>query len=63
MAPKSKTKKTSYVISGDVFNLIHYNEAVRLNESPQLIYRPQDHLLEGARARLVSFSSFPHFKF
>ena len=62
MAPKSKTKKTSYVIFGDVFNFTHWNGAVRLNESPPLIYRPQDHVSENARATLVSFTSFPHFQ-
>ena len=61
MAPKSKTKKTSYVISGDVFNLTHWNGDVWLNESPLLVYRPQDHLSEGAKMskffKLFSFSS------
>ena len=34
-----------------------------MNESPLLTYKPQDHLLEGARIRLVSFSNFSHFEF
>ena len=59
MAPKSK--KTSYVLSSDAFNLTCWNGTVRLNESPLLTYRPQDHLLEGTRTGLVSFSNFSHF--
>ena len=59
MAPKSK--KTSYVLSSDAFNLIHWNGVVRLNESLPMTYRPQDHLLEGARTGSVSFSKFSHF--
>ena len=58
MAPKSKTKKTSYVISGEVFNLTCWDGAIRLTESPPLIYKPQNHLLDGAQAGLVSFSNF-----
>lgn len=60
MAPKSK--KTSYVLSSDAFNLKFWSEAVRLNESPLLTYRLQDHLLEGAKMGLVSFSNFTHFQ-
>ena len=59
MAPKSK--KTSYVLFSDNSNLTRWNRVVRLNESPPLTYRPQDHLSEGARTRSVSFSKFSHF--
>ena len=59
MAPKSK--KSSYVIFGDMFNLTHWNGAMSLKESPSLTYRPHDHLLESARTGLVSFSNFSHF--
>ena len=40
MIPKSKTKKTSYVLSNDAFNLSHSNRAVRLTNSPPLTCRP-----------------------
>ena len=40
MAPKSKTKKTSYVLSSDAFNLSHWNEAIRLTEYSQSMYGP-----------------------
>ena len=63
MAPKSKTKKTSYMFSSDAFNLTCWNEVVRLNESPPLTYKPQDHLSEGARVGSISFSNFSHFLF
>ena len=56
MAPKSKTKKTSYVLSSDAFNLKCWNGAVRLNEFPSLAYRAQDHLFANARAGLVNFT-------
>ncbi|KAL0004964.1 hypothetical protein SO802_012525 [Lithocarpus litseifolius] len=46
MARKSKTKKTSYVLSSDAFNLTRQNWAIRLNESPPLTYKPQDYLSE-----------------
>ena len=59
MAPKSK--KSSYAIFGDVFNLTRWNGVVRLNEPPQLTHRSNDHLLENARSGLVSFSNFSHF--
>ena len=59
MAPKSK--KSSYAIFGDVFNLTRWNGVVRLNERPQLTHRSNDHLLENARTGLVSFSNFSHF--
>ena len=59
MAPKSK--KTSYVLFSDNSNLTRWNRVVRLNESPPLTYRPQDHLSEGPRTRSVSFSKFSHF--
>ena len=59
MVPNSK--KTSYMISSNAFNLTHWNWAVRLNESLSLTYRPQDHLLKGVRIGLVSFSKFSHF--
>ena len=61
MAPKSKTKKTSYVLSSNAFNLTRRNGAIRLNESPPLTYKPQDYLSEGARAELLNFSNFSHF--
>ena len=61
MAPKSK--KTFYVFSNDAFNLTCWNEVVRLNESPPLTYKPQDHLSEGARVGSISFSNFSHFLF
>ena len=57
MAPKSK--KSSYAIFGDVFNLTRW--VVRLNEPPQLTHRSNDHLLENARTGLVSFSNFSNF--
>ena len=60
MAPK--TKKPSYLITSDVFNLTHQVRATRLNESPPLLYKPNDHLSDNARARLVSFSNFSHFQ-
>ena len=59
MAPK--TKKTSYMISNEVFNLTHWDGAIRLTESPPLILKPQNHLSKGAQARLVSFSNISHF--
>ena len=61
MEPKSKTKKTSYSIFGEIFNLTCQDGATRLTKSPPLIYKTQNHLLEGAWARLVSFSNFSHF--
>ena len=63
MALKTKTKKTSYMISDEVFNLTHWDGAIRLIESPPLTFRPQNHLLDGARTGLVSFSNFSHFQF
>ena len=33
-----------------------------LTESPPLIYKPQDHLFEGARIGLESFLKFSHFQ-
>ena len=63
MASKSKTKKTSYVLFCDAFNLTRRNRVVRLNESPPLTYRSQDHLLANARAGLVRFSNFLIFEF
>ena len=62
MAPKTKTKKTSYVIFNKVINLTHWDGAIRIIESPPLTFKPQNHLLEGARAGLVSFSNFFHFQ-
>ena len=47
--------------SSDMFNLTHQNGAVRLNKSLPLIFKPQEHLLENARAALVSFSNFCYF--
>ena len=61
MEPKSKTKKTSYSIFSEIFNLTCQDGATRLTKSPPLIYKPQNHLLEGAQAGLVSFSNFSHF--
>jgi len=59
MAPKFK--KISYVLSNDTFNLMCWNGAVRLNKSPSLTYRLQDHLSKGAKIGLVSFPNFSHF--
>ena len=56
-----KSRKSSYVLSTDVFHLTRWNGAVRLTAAPSLTYRSQQHLLEGARARSVSFSNFSHF--
>jgi len=63
MAHKTMTKKTSYEISGEVFNLTHKDGALWQIESPPLTFRPQNHLLEGARTRSVSFLTFLIFKF
>ena len=38
MAPKSKTKKTSYVLSNDASNLTHWNKEIRLIEYSKSIY-------------------------
>jgi len=59
MAPKSK--KSSYVISSNVFNLTCWNRAMRLNESPLLTHWPHNDLSESARTELVSFSNLSHF--
>jgi len=59
MAPK--TKKTSYMIFGKVFNLTRWDGAIRPIESPPLIFRPQNHLSEGAWMGLVSFIKFSYF--
>ena len=60
MAPKSK--KTSYMLSSDAFNLTAWSGVVRLME-PLPIYRLEDHLSANARNRLVSFSFFfSHFQ-
>ena len=40
MAPKSKIKKTSYVLSSDAFNLTRWNEAIRLTEYSKSMYGP-----------------------
>ena len=61
MAPKSK--KTSYVLSSNTFNLTRWSRAIRLLEPPSLIYQPKDHLLANAQAKLVSFSFFFSFSF
>ena len=53
-----KSKKSSYILFGNVFNLTRSNGAVRLNKPPSLTHRPHDHLSESARTGLVSFSSF-----
>ena len=58
MAPKAKK---TYMISGKVFNLTHWNGATRLTESLPLIFKPQNYLSEGAQTGLVSFSKFSHF--
>ena len=60
MSPKAK--KTSYMITGKVFNLTCQVGATRLMESPPLIHRPQNHLSEDMRTELVSFSNFSHFR-
>ena len=48
MAPKSKSKKTSYVISGDVFMLTHWNGATRLTD---LLYLPTGHKIISRRCK------------
>ena len=59
MAPK--TKKSSYMITVDNFNLTRWIGAIRLNESPPLLYRSMEHLLDNAWLGLVSFPNFSHF--
>jgi len=41
MAPKSKTKKTSYVLSSDASNLTHWNKEIRLTEYSKSMYGPR----------------------
>ena len=60
MAPKSK--KSSYMISGDVFNLTYWNGVVRLNDPPSLTHRLNDRLFENAWIKLVSFPNLSHFR-
>ena len=57
MAPKAK--KTSYVLSSDVFLLTHWSGAVRLMEPPTLTYWPGNHI---PMVESVSFSNFSHFQ-
>ena len=54
MAPKAKK---TYMISGKVFNLTHWDGATRLMKSPPLIFRPQNHLSKGAQIELVSVNA------
>ena len=41
MAPKSKTKKTSYVLSNDASNLTRWNKEIRLTEYSKSMYGPK----------------------
>ena len=64
MEPKSKTKKTSYSIFSEIFNLTCQDGATRLTKSPPLIYKPQNHLLEGCMGQIGKFFKlFSFFSF